>query len=149
MYGTLFDPRDRQAILSRASRLAPESPRRWGKLTVGRAVVHMADQLRMALGEIKASSPYGPLRFALPRYLSIHVIPWPKGRIKGPGDAFKTAPTELAADVEQLKALIERFGTRSPDAQWPQHAMFGQLSGRDWGVLAYRHLNHHLTQFSA
>jgi uncharacterized protein DUF1569 len=149
MYGTLFDARNRQFILGRVSRLTPESPRRWGTLTVGRAVVHMADQLRMAFGEIKASTPYGPLRFAALRYLSIHVIPWPKGRIKAPGDAFRNSPTELAADAEQLRTLIERFGAQSPDAQWPQHAMFGQLTGKDWGVLAYRHLNHHLTQFSA
>ena len=149
MYGTLFSPRNRESILTRVSALTPESPRLWGSLTVGRAVVHMADQLRMALGEIKASAPSGPLRFPALRYFAIHVMPWPRGRIKSPGDAFKTAPGELAADVGQLKALIERFGSLSPDAQWPPHAMFGQLSGRDWGVLAYRHLNHHLTQFSA
>jgi hypothetical protein len=149
MYATLFDPPARHAIVERVGRLTPQNERRWGRLTLDRAVAHMADQLRMALGEIPASPPRGPLRFAPTRFLAIHVLPWPRGRVKGPGDAFKTSPSELEADRGALLGLIERVGTRDPRGEWPSHALFGTLSGADWGVLCHRHLDHHLTQFSA
>lgn len=149
MYGTLFDPRARQTILDRVARLSPQNERRWGRLTLDRAVTHMADQLRMALGEIASSPPRGALRFAPTRYIAIHVMPWPRGRIKGPGDAFKTSPSDFEADRAALVALIERVGTRDPRGAWPHHALFGRLRGNGWGVLCHRHLDHHLTQFSA
>lgn len=149
MYSTLFDPQARQAIADRIGRLTPQSERRWGQLTLDRAVTHMADQLRMALGEIVSSPPRGALRFALPRYVAIHVMPWPKGKIKGPGDAFRTSPSDLSADRDALLALIDKVGTRDPRGPWPHHPLFGPLRGNDWGVLCYRHLHHHLTQFSA
>jgi hypothetical protein len=29
----------------------------------------------------------------------------------------------------------------------PEHPAFGRLSGRAWGALVYRHMDHHLRQF--
>jgi hypothetical protein len=131
------------------ARLTPQSPRRWGKLTVDRAVTHLSDQLRMALGEIAQGHARGPFRFAPVRYLGIHVMPWPRGRIQGPVEAFTTSPADFAADRERLAALIARVGERDPDGAWPHHVLFGRMRGRDWGVLSHRHIHHHLTQFSA
>jgi hypothetical protein len=148
-YGTLFAEADRRSVVERLSRLTPESQRRWGTMTVGRAVAHMADQLRMALGDLRCRPPQGPFRHGPTRFLVIHLLPWPKGRAKGPGEAFKTVPTDLASDIGQLADLIERFAKQQPDAIWQAHPMFGALTRRDWGVLAYRHLDHHLTQFGA
>jgi len=33
--------------------------------------------------------------------------------------------------------------------EWPEHPAFGALSRRAWGVLIYRHMDHHLRQFDA
>lgn len=147
MPGTLFDANDRQRILDRVSTLSPGSTRRWGRMTVSQAVPHMADQLRMALGENPCRSFSGPLRFAPLRWLSIYVAPWPRGRVKAPRELFSTTPGELEADVRHLKDLVSRFATADPNAKWPDHPLFGPLSGPDWGVLAWRHMDHHLTQF--
>lgn len=43
--------------------------------------------------------------------------------------------------------LLERFAARPPDATWPLHPAFGTLSRRAWGVLGYRHVDHHFRQF--
>lgn len=147
MAGTLFDPKDRQQILDRVSSLTPESRRRWGRMNATQAVVHMADQLQMALGKIPSGRPRGPLRFAPLRWLSIHLIPWPRGRVKAPRELFTTAPGEFEADLRELRDLVARFAAADPNVEWPEHPLFGRLSGRDWGVLAWRHMDHHLTQF--
>ena len=51
------------------------------------------------------------------------------------------------ADVTRLRALIRRFGDRGPAAEWSPSRVFGRISGRSWGVLEHKHLDHHLRQF--
>ena len=147
MYGTLFNPADRERVVDRISRLTPASQRRWGTLTAPRAVAHMADQLRIGLGEIPVRRARGPLRFAPLRFLFIHVLPWPKGRAKGPRETFTNAPSEFAADLAELTNLVRRFSVKDVGENWPLNPVFGHITGPDWGVLSYRHLDHHLRQF--
>ena len=49
---TLLDSTDREALLERLRRLQPSSRARWGKLTAQRMVCHLADSLRVGLGEL-------------------------------------------------------------------------------------------------
>jgi hypothetical protein len=136
-------------MLARVRAVHAGSARRWGRMSVSDMLAHVADQLRIALGEIEAQGVPGPLRFPPLRYLAIHVVPWPKGRVQAPPEAFTTAPTEIEADRAALVALIERFA-RAPDAALAApHPLFGHMSARDWDVLSYRHLDHHLRQFGA
>ena len=58
-----------------------------------------------------------------------------------------TAPGEWREDVVTLHALVDRVGARSPDGSWGTHPVFGQVSGPEWGLLCWRHLDHHLRQF--
>lgn len=110
-------------------------------------MAHVGDQLRMALGDIEVDEARGPLRFAPTRYLIVHVLLWPKGRAQAPREAFTTAPTEIEADRETLIGLIERFAATRDDQLAPTNPLFGRMTARDWDVLSFRHLDHHLRQF--
>jgi hypothetical protein len=81
------------------------------------------------------------------RYAAIYWLPWPRGRVQGPPEAFTTRPTSWAADLATLDALVERFAARDPAGSWADHALFGRMTGRDWGALSYRHFDYHLRQF--
>ena len=147
--GTLFDQTDRSAILRRVDALAPDRRPLWGKFTAPEMVCHVSAGLRQGLGDLEAGEPTGALRFPPINWLAIHVLPWPKGKAKSPPGLLTTKSTTWDADVNALRELIDRFGTRGAGAAWPQSVAFGSISGRSWGVLQYRHLDHHLTQFSA
>lgn len=146
---TLFDLEERGAILTRLACLDPAAPRRWGTLDAPRMVAHLTDQMGHALGDRPCAPVRSPLRFAWVRLLAIHWIPWPRGLVKGPPDAFVTRPGTWEADVAALAALVERFGARGPAGPWPSHALFGPMTGRDWGVFCRKHFDHHLRQFGA
>src|SRR5690606_31642201 len=52
---SLLTPADRDAILGRLRRLRrlqPDQPARWGRFTAPAMVCHLADQLRVALGDL-------------------------------------------------------------------------------------------------
>ena len=51
------------------------------------------------------------------------------------------------ADREVVAELIERFAATPPMQLADAHPSFGHMRPRDWDVLQYRHLDHHLRQF--
>ena len=145
---TLFNPTDRARLVERIQSLEPTAERRWGTLHLPKALSHMGDQLAMALGDIEVPAIRSVLSLPPLRFLVVHVLPVPRG--------VKTAPALLQTDIGELDearrrllGLIERFVANGPDGTWSPHPLFGSLSGKDWGVLGAKHLNHHLKQFGA
>jgi hypothetical protein len=116
-------------------------------MTAAQMVAHLTDQMHHALGDCPVKARPGPLRSAAVRYAAIYLVPWPKGRVKGPPEAFTTRPTSWEADVGGLEELLGRFAARGPKGHWPDHALFGHMSGSDWGVFVHKHFDHHLRQF--
>ena len=145
---TLWQPDARQEIIERIRALPADRAPRWGTMNAPKMLAHVSDQIRMGLGEIPARGGSGMYSFWPMNYLAIYVLPWPHG-LKGPFEAFTTRPQTWDADREALVALIDQFCERKQQARWPRHPIFGKMSGKDWAALSYKHLNHHLTQFSA
>ena len=145
---TIFDEATRSELLQRFRNVAPDRHPQWGRLTAPKMLAHVGDQLRMALGEIPPSQPKGFLSTRLGSWLAIYVMPWPHG-FKGPREAFTTVPATWDRDLDELAALLRRVGEGDVKAAWPKHPLFGKLTGKDWGALSYKHLDHHLRQFSA
>jgi hypothetical protein len=144
---TIFDPKTHEAIIGRIRTLRPDAARRFGRMTAPEMVAHLTDQMRHTLGDAKAEAQPGILRTALVRYLVIYWLPWPKGKVKGPPEAFVTKPRDWEADVDTLIRLVNRFVIHGPGGDWPEHAFFGRMTGKDWGVFCHKHFNHHLSQF--
>jgi hypothetical protein len=144
---TFFNSTDRERIIERISRLSPDAERHWGRMTAPQMVVHLRDQMAHCLGDRPATPVKSILRWPPIRFASIYLIPWPKGRIKGPIDAFVTQPGAWDEDVAHLIALVRRFADSDPGAEWPPHALLGRMTGRDWGALCHKHFDHHLRQF--
>jgi hypothetical protein len=145
--GTLFAEGDRAQILSRIDQLTPSSRAVWGRFTAPEMVCHVSSALRQGLGEYDAGPPAGPLRHPPLNWLFIHVLPWPKAKAKSPPEFLAVRPKDWDADLTQLRTLVVRFGERGTDADWPPSKVFGHITGRSWGALQHKHLNHHLTQF--
>jgi DinB family protein len=143
---SMFDAETRQTFHRRIERLTPEVPARWGRMSAHKMVCHLGDQLRLGLGAIPARPIPGLLRHAPVKQLVIDVLPWPHGA-KSPPESFTTAPSEWQADVVRLRELLEQFGARASDQRWPDHPLFGRMSGALWGRLTCRHFDHHLRQF--
>jgi uncharacterized protein DUF1569 len=144
---SMFDDECRAAMLARVRRLTPDAPARWGRMNAPRMVAHLTDQMHHVLRDCPVSPRPGVLRWAPVRWASIYLLPWPKGRVRGPSEAFVTQPASWSADVVRLEALLDRFAARRAENDWPEHALFGPMSPRDWGVFVHKHFDHHLRQF--
>lgn len=142
-----FDPACLAGVIARLRRLAPDTPRRWGRMSAPQMVAHLTDQMSHCLGDRPCAPDRSYLHWPLIRHAAIYWVPWPKGRAKGPPDAFVTQPADWDGDLERLIRLVERFGGCDPAGHWPEHAQMGRMSGSDWGFFCYKHFDHHLRQF--
>lgn len=143
----MFDPATHAEICARIRRLGPDTARRWGRMSAPQMIAHLSDQMRHTLGDATAVAQPGLLRNPFVRYAVIYWLPWPKGRITGPPDAFVTRPTTWEDDIATLIALLHRFVSLKAERAWPEHAMLGAMTGRNWGAFCYKHFDHHLRQF--
>lgn len=143
---SIHDPAARAALLARLDRLDATTPARWGRFTAPQMLTHLIESARMATGELPVRARPSFLRNRLVRYLIIYVAPFPKGAPSAP-ELLARVPDSWSADIATLTTEVERAAARSPDAAWPAHPAFGNLSGADWGVLIHKHTDHHLSQF--
>ncbi len=137
----------RQALLVRFRQLRPEAPARWGRMNAPRMLAHLTDQMRHTLGDATAAPVAGPLRWPIIKHAALYWLPWPRGRVQGPPEAFLSAPTSWAADLATFEFLVERFVADEDRTDWPEHAFFGPMTRRSWGHFCHRHFDHHLRQF--
>ncbi|MEO6592591.1 MAG: hypothetical protein ABIO52_09730 [Gemmatimonadaceae bacterium] len=65
-----------------------------------------------------------------------------------PFSLYRTnAESKWAIERNSLRGLINGFGASNPGQKFPEHPAFGQLTPKAWGVLGYRHIDHHFRQF--
>jgi hypothetical protein len=148
----LFNQKDFDAIVERLNSISQFSERKWGMMDVNQMVVHLKDQLDIALGN-KSAKAQGPfiLRTVMGRWLALYALPWRKGKevTAKEMDALLNGAiiTDFESDKDLLLTRLMEF--ISTNAGFSPHPFFGNLSNKDWGRLAWKHLNHHLLQFSA
>lgn len=133
-------------MLGRLDAVTPQATPRWGTMNASQMLSHLVQSGKMAAGELPTRPLRLLLRFTPIRQFIIYVMPFPKGV----GTAKELMPVdgaELEASRAELHRLLETLARNQNATSWPEHPAFGRLSGREWGVLVYRHFDHHLRQF--
>jgi hypothetical protein len=147
MKKTLLDEHARSGILGRVERVTADATPRWGKMNVEQMLAHLVESMRMAVGEITPKSKNLPIRHPPLRQLIVYWLPWPKGSPTAP-ELLPSDRRSVEDSKRELARLVAVFGQRAATVKdWPVHPAFGNLSRRGWGVLTWRHCDHHLRQF--
>ena len=142
---TLLNPADREAILQRLRRLQPTARPRWGTLTAPKLVCHLADNLRVSLGDVPVRRiDTLPSRTLLKWLVVYSPMRPPPGKIQTAPEMLTSAPTTWGEDMARVEQLIARMAAAPATAI---HPFFGPLSAGGWGRLGWKHLDHHLRQF--
>lgn len=143
--GTLLNDSDREAILTRLRRVAPDARAQWGKLDARRMLCHVADQLRVAVGVLATKPTHTFLYRTVVKWLVIQTgIQPPRGKVQTAPEMLTSRPGDWSADLASCEELIAAVGEGKTHAA---HPAFGPLSSSEWGKLCWKHLDHHLRQF--
>jgi hypothetical protein len=145
---TMWNGDRQQEIRHRVGRLSSDTKGEWGRMSAPQMVCHLADSLKMALGELPVAPKATALRYPPLKQFIVYVAPFPKNVPTAP-ELLTRTPGDWTGEVNALLGLVDRVAARGPSAAWAPHPAFGSLSPRAWGVLMYRHMDHHLRQFGA
>ena len=147
--GSILSETDRAGIVRRFQSLTATSTRKWGSLEITGMLKHLRLSADMTLGDLQVPSSNKRVFQLFPlKHLILYVLPFPKGA----PTAAELKPTDSAAFEEERAALLElleRIGTGPNEGMGPAHPLFGPLTWREWGVVTYKHADHHLKQFGA
>lgn len=147
---SLFDRGCRDRFVARIESLRPDSTRAWGKMSVEQTMSHCSLALEAATGDAKLARP-----------LPARMIGWMfKGWLLGAKPFVKNSPTHpqltmpaaktFEHEQARLIAALRKFCDAGPQsAARFEHAFVGKLTGEEWGLTQYKHLDHHLRQFGA
>jgi Protein of unknown function (DUF1569) len=145
----LFEETTVQQINDRIASLRPDSQRVWGKMDPAQMLAHCCASMEDAVGK----------RFPPRRLLGRLFGRFAKEAMLVKGEPIRpNSPTEKSLVIEdsrnfevereRLLGLIDSFAAGGPAActKHPQ-SFFGPLTPREWAILMYQHLDHHLRQF--
>ena len=145
--GSILNQDDRSKIVGRFAALSPASTGRWGSLDVVGMLQHLRLPARMTLGELPVASSNKRVFQVFPlKHLILYVFPFPKSA----PTASELKPGAAGSFEEERAALLdllERIGTGPSEGAGPAHPLFGPMTWREWGVVTYKHADHHLKQF--
>jgi Protein of unknown function (DUF1569) len=143
---SIWDDRWRRDLDTRIDRIDASLKPRWGTMSADRMLSHLRESLRMALGELQVRPKKLPIRYFPLKQLVVYLLPFPKGLPTAP-ELISGSETDCIRCRVELHDLLRRLAGRAGNGVWPDHPAFGKMSKRGWGVLTYRHLDHHLRQF--
>ena len=143
---SVWNAADHRELQERVARLTPQHQARWGKMSALQTVVHLSDALRMASGELVVAPKNVPVRYPPLKQLLIYWLPMPKGLPTAP-ELIARQPGDWTEEVAELRRQLDALVRRGTGALAATHPAFGRMSAKDWGVLVYRHTDHHLRQF--
>ncbi|MCU0375244.1 MAG: DUF1569 domain-containing protein [Chitinophagaceae bacterium] len=151
MASNIFNTNDYNAICQRLSKVQAQSLRQWGTMTPAQMLRHCRAQIDFILAPAANVKVYPtPFRFGPIKWLALYGMAWPKNSKTAPElDVNKKLndtgefQQEYALLTEALQKLVQRNAANAI------HPLFGRLGRKDWGRVVWKHLDHHLRQFSA
>ncbi|HEX7251838.1 MAG TPA: DUF1569 domain-containing protein [Thermoanaerobaculia bacterium] len=146
---TLFEPSTRKEIEARLASLQPQSTRQWGKMDAAQMLAHCSVAMEAGTGDKPLPQRLiGKIFAPLVRKSFLGDKPFPRNSPTDPTFVMSD-PKDFAKEKEYLTKLIDRFCAAGPGAAGKHtHSFLGRVKGEDWGVVMYKHLDHHLRQFS-
>ncbi|MEI6817814.1 MAG: DUF1569 domain-containing protein [Bacteroidota bacterium] len=145
---TLFDSNAGAEIILRINKLTPSSKRVWGKMDVAQMLAHCSAGIEMQNGDIKPPRVFiGKVIGPFFKSLLTNEKPFRRNTPTAP-ELMIVDEKEFEKEKERLIGLINRFVKEGKQGVTKHpHPFFGKLKEDEWGMGAYKHLDHHLQQF--
>ena len=145
---SVFDQSTRDELISRINSLNENSTAQWGKMNVYQMVKHCALWEEMLLGrkQYRQSLP-GRIFGKIALKQMLREEPMKPNLPTVPSFKISNHSGDLATAKAEWMELINQHTARNPSGF--VHPFFGKLSAEQAGCMAYKHIDHHLRQFSA
>lgn len=149
MKKNLFEVAAKNEVTERSRRLSANQQPLWGTLTAAEMLRHCSEVLKGTMAHY-ATTQRETLKQKISRFVMLNFVPrFPKGAKTPDRVNIKKnniTVNDLATEQEQFARLVNKFVSfTGPITLF--HPYFGYLNHRQWGILTWMHMDHHLRQF--
>ncbi len=145
----IFNPEVCNSIVDRINALTPQTPAKWGKMSVDQMLAHCNVTYEMLYEDIHPKP-----NFLMKLVLKTFVKPIVTNETSYKNNS-QTAPAFIIKgdkDFEKEKTRLINYIQRTQQSgadsfHNKESHSFGPLSKKEWNNLLYKHLDHHLRQF--
>ncbi len=142
----LFEPEVKQEIIDRINKLAPDSKAVWGKMNVAQMLNHCQKPIGVAYGTHQLKGSF-IIKLIGPLFKSVLYNSKPYKRGLPTDKSFViTEQKNFEEERNKLLEMISRFTEENITGE--KHPAFGKLTKEQWSKATWKHLDHHLKQFS-
>jgi len=148
---TIRDEKCRGELIARLEKLTGDEKPAWGKMTLEQMLSHLVQSGDMPFETVMGDHSNVFSRTLL-KPLVLYVLPIPKDVKVGPElDQQQDGRKPQGIGVDKAAAIesVHRLGTLPENHDCLGHPFFGKMSAKQWAVMAYKHIDHHLRQFGA
>lgn len=145
---SVYNKSDLLEIIARLDKISTGSERQWGTMGPAQMLAHCTEALKIPAGESKPPRLFlGRIIGSAIKNIALSEKPFRKNSPTDPSFVIKEEK-DVNQEREKLKSLLEKFHQAGIEkcSDHP-HTFFGKLTPEEWGVLGYKHLDHHLRQF--
>ncbi|MEO7213339.1 DUF1569 domain-containing protein [Mucilaginibacter sp.] len=146
---TTFDKATRDELVKRINTIQESTPAQWGKMNAYQMVKHCRQWEELITGDLPSKRVFIGRIFGKIALKSFLKDDSPMGRNSPTTPEVKAQEStgNFAAEKTKWLALIEQnANTVTPNFV---HPFFGKMTNEQIGLLAYKHIDHHLRQFGA
>ncbi|AZA83430.1 hypothetical protein C1637_21105 [Chryseobacterium lactis] len=136
------------SIITRVKNLSVNHQPQWGEMTASEMLLHCNSCNRQILQE-SGENKKTTLKQYLLRILALYIASDFKKNILGESrhdTKGKINSAEFEKQRTEFIHLITQFPANTHSLTLP-HPAFGNISTHEWGIAAYKHMDHHLRQF--
>jgi hypothetical protein len=151
MQHSLFKKEDNEKLIERINSLKHDTKPVWGSMDVAQMLAHCQAPLLVAHGEMKLKRGLFSILFGgiFKRRLTKDAQPFGRN-IPTAKEFMVPDKKEFEKEKKRLIELVKRFSDSGPDKITKDpHPFFGKMTPKEWDVLQWKHLDHHLRQFGA
>lgn len=145
----IFEPVVKDELVNRVNCLTENSKAGWGVMNVAEMMHHCSDGLKNLLVAHTSGKPES-LKQKILRFLFLYIVPrYPKNAKTFPHLDIKK--NNIAAGIfekekQELIANLNNFQQYKGQINF-LHPNFGYMNRKQWGIMTWMHLDHHLRQF--
>ncbi len=142
---SLYDSDVYRAVRARLDALTPDTPPQWGAMTAAQMLAHCAGIQEVANGKPLRNTPLIARLFkGMIRRMVVGEKPYPRSTRTHP-QYLQTDERDFDTEKRRLLDALQTF--KETKGQPGRHPLFGTMTVEEKGWSAFKHLDHHLTQF--
>lgn len=146
---TIYNKHTQEELIKRINLLTENHKPQWGKLNVFQMIEHCIKWDEMAFGKLNLKQVFIGRLFGKLALKSMIKDEKPIGRNIGTLPELKTSV--VSSSLEPLKkkwgTSVLNYNSLTANHRFV-HSFFGTLNKEQTGLLAYKHIDHHLRQFN-